>query len=169
MSGIEPKSFPASEDSRSFALPRFFHGQVCALPLLPVILRMPRMPLEHLDSSDKNGRLCCQESTFFRPGATDGFHYRTAFMKFRNRVDQLARQTYLAAWPNPMVGNADNSRKTAALATASGETPSGSPVGMGRVGQLNPAFSRWLMGLPPAWCDCAVTATASLPRKPRHS
>ena len=53
--------------------------------------------------------------------------------------------------------------------TASGATPNGSPAGTEKRGQLNPALSRWLMGLPPEWDDCAVTATQSSRRRRRRS
>jgi hypothetical protein len=50
----------------------------------------------------------------------------------------------------------------------SGQTAIGSPAATENHGQLNPAHSRWLMGLPPAWDACAPTATPSS-RKSRKS
>ena len=66
----------------------------------------------------------------------------------RSRLDQLPRQAQLAD---------------------SGQTATGGTAATKSTDQLDPAYSRWLQGLPPVFCDCAVLATQSLLRSPRPS
>ena len=52
---------------------------------------------------------------------------------------------------------------------ASGPIATGSPASTEKRGQLNPAHSRWLMGLPGEWDACAPTETRSSRRARRRS
>ena len=104
----------------------------------------------------------------------------------KGRLDDLpSTVTWAAGWPTPhsnmMTGAGSqqedwgvNIQTAAQLCgptrlTATGEMLIGSSAAMESGGQLNPAHPRWLMGLPPEWDDCAVTAMQSLPKQRKRS
>lgn len=71
--------------------------------------------------------------------------------------------------PNGLLGRVAWDAKGAIRITASGQILTGLDAGMESGGRLNPAFSRWLMGLPTVWDDCADTVTRSLRRSRKNS
>ena len=123
-------------------------------------------------------------ATWATPAARDWRSNEASDEHYQERARQtrgkpLSEQAHqLASWPSLMAGSPAtkeyneagdtcNGRKARLL--VSGQIATGSHAEMGGPGQLNPAHSRWLMGYPPEWDACAVTAMPSSRKLPRRS
>lgn len=101
--------------------------------------------------------------------------------------DRLPGAAALAGWPTPTTRDHKDGQECTNVPTnsllgrevwkadqpiritASGQVLTGSDAGTESSGQLNPAHSRWLMGYPPEWDDCGVTAMPLSRKSQPHS
>lgn len=97
----------------------------------------------------------------------------------RTRLDQLPRVAQLVGWCSPTVTDSSRgvlpprpqdtgiplTQQVSGLTLNSSHAETAKPA----ASQLNPHFSRWLMGFPPEWCACAVMATPLSRKLPPNS
>jgi len=102
-------------------------------------------------NTDSSRRTVALLSGWPTPRSVEAGHGTGNPDRANDRKSRLEDTIYLcSATPSPM------------RLKATGEMLTGSSAQMDGGGPLKPEHSRWLMGLPSVWDDCAVTAIASM-------